>query len=154
MSDSFPLFATHGNSESGLLYWKQRLAEVCADKKIPVNTLCCQSTVKCNDNQYRGGVTSQSLLETQQETFLECVANQNIVSSATNQLDPEIQAAISAQITSLRTEYSRSRLLPYQRLPPPIIPQSVIDLQMATVNVGVPHTIVDRCVSRAAATIT
>jgi hypothetical protein len=154
MADKFPLLATQGNSESGLLYWKQKLAETCAVKKIPINTLCCQSTIQCNDAVYMGGVTSQSLLETQQENFLACVANTAIISSATNQLSPEVQAKTASQITALRDEYSRNRILPYQRLPPPIIPQSVIDLQMATVNVGVPHTIVDRCISRSAAAIT
>lgn len=37
-------------------------------------------------------------------------------------------------------EVQRERYLPYQPYMPPVVPQSVIDLQMNTANVGVPHS--------------
>lgn len=48
---------------------------------------------------------------------------------------------ITSTLQGQLQEIKRDRYLPYRPYIPPIIPQSVIDLQMNTANAGVPHSV-------------
>lgn len=64
-----------------------------------------------------------------QQTLSSVQATQNNITSITNTLVGQLY------------QVQRDRYLPYQPYIPPVIPQSVIDLQMSTINVGVPHSV-------------
>lgn len=82
--------------------------------------------------------SEQSLLLRQQQLFLEEV-NANQVAST-------VQSTILNSTLITNTLYGQilqvqqDRFLPYRPYVPPVIPSSVMELQMATVNVGVPHS--------------
>lgn len=60
--------------------------------------------------------------------------------SSTIQSTIQNSNAISAQIYSQLLDINKRRYEPYQPYIYPVIPSSVIQLQMATANVGVPMT--------------
>ena len=64
-----------------------------------------------------------------QQTAAAVAATQNNITTITNTLVGQL------------LQVQQQRYLPYQPYVPPMIPQSVIDLQMNTINVGVPHTV-------------
>ena len=112
------------------------------------NPTCC-SQQSCNVDlisstaSFPHGLSSQTLLNTQMQTYLEC--NASTISGSSYQDNIQNQAIISSTIYSEFLTYGQNRFNKYIRWQPPIIPQSVIDLQMQTANVGVPRTIVEPC---------
>lgn len=85
------------------------------------------------------GLTSNSLLQTQIQTFLEDNNNAQVSSSYQNNITN--QTSITNALNSELLTYAQNRNNKYIRKNPEIIPQSVIDLQMQTANTGVPHSI-------------
>lgn len=119
-------------------------------KWTPPVTNCCQPQL-CASNEYLGSISSltpvvnnntrtteRSLLLGQQQQFFETL-NYNLVSSlvlSTIQNSTSITSTIDGQLLQLRTQ----RYLPYQPYVYPVVPRSVVELQMATANTGVAHS--------------
>lgn len=111
---------------------------------------CCIPPL-CATNEYLGQISSLSkvinnstrlterslLLGSQQQYFQEQSAQHvnKIVQSTISNSD-----SITSTIYGQLLQVQQQRLLPYQPYIPPVIPQHVIDLQMTTANVGVPHS--------------
>lgn len=111
---------------------------------------CCKPTV-CATNEHIALISSLSmvvnnstrtterslLLSAQQQFFQQNVALQvSSVVASTIANSTIIANTIFGQLQ----EIQRARYQPYQPYMPPVIPQHVIDLQMATANAGVPHS--------------
>jgi hypothetical protein len=106
---------------------------------------CCDSKPLCN--QYSTfstcGATSSSLLEAQQLKFLSTVSGDALASTLIyNQVN---STRISAQLYGQLEDYGANRFNKYRRPAPMVIPQSVIDLDMNTRNIGVPLSNVFSC---------
>jgi hypothetical protein len=82
--------------------------------------------------------SEQSLLLYQQQLFLQEVNDTTVASTVINTLANT--ASITSTIYGQLLQVRQDRFLPYQPYMPTIIPPSVIQLQMNTVNVGVPHS--------------
>jgi nitrate reductase cytochrome c-type subunit len=82
--------------------------------------------------------SERSLLLAGQQQFLIENSYQQTASSvkATLTNSTSITNTLMGQLYQVR----QMRYEPYQPYMPPVIPQSVIDLQMSTINVGVPHS--------------
>ena len=104
---------------------------------------CCNK-ILCSPNIK--STSEQSLLLQKQQEFLLCSTKPALESAIANNI--ENNAQIGQQLYNQLLQYGQKRQVAYQRIPPPFIPPSVMALQMATVNVGVPHTIVERCSGR------
>lgn len=106
---------------------------------------CCNDTVLCN--QYSTfstcGATSRSLLEAQQKQFFSTINGDSTQSTLI--YNTVNSSNITSQLTSQLNEYGRNRFNKYIRPQPMFIPQSVIDLNMRTANVGVPFANVFAC---------
>ena len=111
---------------------------------------CCKPTV-CATNEHIALISSipmvvnnstrtseRSLLLSMQQQFLQC----NVASQVSSVVSTTIanSTAIANTLFSQLQEIQRERYEPYQPYMPPVIPQSVIDLQMNTINAGVPHS--------------
>jgi hypothetical protein len=112
--------------------------------------ICCDPPV-CTTNEYLSSISSlapvtynssrtseQSLLLAQQRDFLQEVNTANIASTVqtTLQTSTIITSTLYGQLLQVRQD----RYQPFQPYVPPMIPSSVIQLQMNTVNAGVPHS--------------
>lgn len=146
------------NSSSSLLYWKSKSLAACNvgnraynNNQITNNKSCCNNK-ECIQKTCIP-VTERSLLQTQQNKYLQCVNQNSILQNLENQTNPEIQNQITQNIVGLLNVYSKNRLLPYQRIPPPFIPPSVMQMNAQNVNAGVPHAISSVCESRNVTTI-
>lgn len=111
---------------------------------------CCKPTL-CATNQHIALISSipmvvnnstktteKTLLLSMQQQFLQCnVASQvsSVVSTTIANSD-----SIANTLFGQLQEIKRARYEPYQPYIPPVIPQHVMDLQMATANAGVPHS--------------
>ena len=82
--------------------------------------------------------SERSLLLHQQRLFLQEVNATAVASTVQDTLanSTTIASTLYGQLLQVRQD----RFLPYQPYVPPVIPPSVIQLQMNTVNVGVPHS--------------
>ena len=80
--------------------------------------------------------SERSLLLYNQQQYLQ--ATQTAVVSSVIQSTIANSAAITSTLQGQRVQVAENRYLPYKPYVPPCIPPSVIQLQMATVNVGVP----------------
>ena len=85
------------------------------------------------------GLTSQTLLQSQQQTLFESNTSTLIASSYQNNI--QNQTLIASTLNGQLLTYVQARNSKYIRRNPEMIPQSVIDLQMQTANVGVPHSV-------------
>ncbi len=112
--------------------------------------LCCEPPV-CTTNSTLSSLSSlapvvnnssrtseRSLLLSQQQEFLLGVNSTNVASTVagTYANSAVISSTLYGQLLQVRSD----RYLPYQPYMPMVIPPSVIQLQMNTVNVGVPHS--------------
>lgn len=109
---------------------------------------CCQPTV-CATNQFLSSISSLStvtnnnnqtterslLLATQLE-----LQQSNLATTVTSTVQYTLanSTAITSTIYSQLNELRNLRYQPYQPYIPPVIPSSVMELEMRTVNVGVP----------------
>jgi len=88
---------------------------------------------------YNNGQTTERslLLGAQQQSFRDnsAAATSTIVQSTIIN-NAAITSTIYGQLYQIRTD----RYEPYQPYIYPVVPQSVVDLQMNTVNAGVPHS--------------
>lgn len=111
---------------------------------------CCEPQV-CATNQYLGQISTlpmvvnnstqlseRSLLLGSQQQYLQEQAYQQISSVVYNTV--QNQTAITSTLYGQLLQVGRERQLPYQPYMPPVIPPSVVQLQMNTINVGVPHS--------------
>jgi hypothetical protein len=111
---------------------------------------CCVPQV-CATNEFLASVSSlsmvtnnstrtseRSLLLYNQQQYLQETNNTltNKVILSTIQNSSAITSTLHAQLYNVRQE----RYAPYQPYVPPTIPQHIIDFQMSTINVGVPHS--------------
>jgi hypothetical protein len=111
---------------------------------------CCQPVV-CATNEFLASVstltpvinnntrtTERSLLLGKQQQFFQEQNNQYVAStySTTIQNSTSIQTTVYGQLLQLK----RTRYEPYQPYIYPVVPPSVIELQMRTANVGVPQS--------------
>jgi hypothetical protein len=87
-----------------------------------------------NDTQ----TTERSLLLQLQRSFLQEVNTSSIASTV--QYTVANSTIITSTLYGQLVNLVQTRYLPYQRLGPMFIPSSVIQLQMNTVNVGVPES--------------
>lgn len=114
-----------------------------------VNT-CCQPVI-CNTSEYLSSISSlqlvtynsvqtserSMLLQSQQQYLQEIyTVNNNIIIQNTIANSTSITSTMYAQLLQVRQQ----RYQPYQPYVPPFIPSSLIQFQMNTINVGVPHS--------------
>ncbi len=85
------------------------------------------------------GLSSQTLLKTSQQSLFEC--NANTIAASTYQNNIQNQSLITSTLNGQLLTYAQARNSKYIRKNPEVIPQSIIDLQMQTANVGVPHSV-------------
>ena len=88
---------------------------------------------------YNNGQTTERslLLGAQQQYFRD---NSQLMTSTVVQSTLANNAAITSTIYGQLYQIRSDRYEPYQPYIYPVVPQSVIDLQMNTVNAGVPHS--------------
>lgn len=121
----------------------------CYNYKAPGFIQPCCKPVVCASSTYLNAIastpsivngetrtTQRSLLATRQKCVLQD-ANQASITS-TIQYTQQNAAAISAQIQGQLDQLTIQRYVPYQPYIYPVVPVSVMQLQMATANVGVP----------------
>jgi len=119
----------------------------CYNYKAPgtINT-CCTPVITAS-SAYLSSITCTTAMSgVSQGTFLlqtqqACQQVQpNARLASTIQYTIQNASAISAQANSQLLQLQKDRYLPYQPYVYPVVPISVIQLQMATANVGVPVT--------------
>jgi hypothetical protein len=121
----------------------------CYNYKAPGFIQPCCKPVVCASSTYLNAIASTSsivngetrttqgsLLAAKQKSVLQD-ANQASITS-TIQYTQQNAAAISAQIQGQLDQLTIQRYVPYQPYIYPVVPVSVMQLQMATANVGVP----------------
>jgi hypothetical protein len=121
----------------------------CYNYKAPGFIQPCCKPVVCASSTYLNAIASTpsivngetrttqgSLLAAKQQSVLQD-ANQASITS-TIQYTQQNAAAISAQIQGQLDQLTVKRYVPYQPYIYPVVPVSVMQLQMATANVGVP----------------
>lgn len=97
------------------------------------NTITISSVI---NNSTR--TSERSLLLASQNQMYQ--ANYETAVNSTIQYTNSNSANISNMIYAQLLQVRQNRYQPYQPYIPPFIPQNVIDLQMRSVNVGVPHS--------------
>jgi hypothetical protein len=111
---------------------------------------CCEPTV-CATNDFINQISSlpmvvnnstrlseRSLLLGSQQQYFQCQSYQQTSSIVFSTI--QNSASITSTLYGQLLQVQRERQLPYQPYMPPVIPQHVMDLQMNTINVGVPHS--------------
>jgi len=118
-------------------YKPQSLVETCCVPPVCATNESIALISSCLPVVNNSNKTSErSLLLQAQQTFLREVAATNIASTIqyTQQNISSINNTLYGQLQLVR----KQRYEPYQPYIPPVIPQSVMELQMNTVNAGVP----------------
>ena len=121
----------------------------CYNYKAPGFIQPCCKPVVCASSTYLNAIASTpsivngetrttqgSLLAAKQKSVLQDAAQASITS--TIQYTQQNAATISAQIQGQLDQLTIQRYVPYQPYIYPVVPVSVMQLQMATANVGVP----------------
>lgn len=121
----------------------------CYNYKAPGFIQPCCKPVVCASSTYLNAIASTpsivngetrttqgSLLAAKQKSVLQDAAQASITS--TIQYTQQNAAAISAQIQGQLDQLTIQRYVPYQPYIYPVVPVSVMQLRMATANVGVP----------------
>jgi hypothetical protein len=125
----------------------------CYSYKPPGNVENCCAPQVCATNEFISSLSSlptvinnssrtseRSLLLSQQQQYLQENAYQ--ATSTIIQSTIANSAAITSTLQGQLIQVQQIRALPYQPYIYPNMPQSVKDLQMATMNVGVPHSFI------------
>lgn len=123
----------------------------CYNYKPPGLVEPCCTTVPCTTNEFISSISSltmvtynstrtseRSLLLQKQQEFLQGI--QTATTASTIQSTVQNSAVITSTLQGQLLQVRDARYLPYAPYIPPIIPSSVVQLQMATVNVGVPQS--------------
>lgn len=121
----------------------------CYNYKAPGFIQPCCKPVVCASSTYLDAIAStqsivncemqtsqRSLLSTRQQRVLQDATQASVTS--TIQYTQQNAAVISAQMQSQLEQLTIQRKVPYQPYIQPVIPVSVMQLRMASVNVGVP----------------
>jgi len=82
--------------------------------------------------------SERSLLLASQNQMYKTTYENNV--NSTLQYTNNNSSTISDMINAQLLEVKQNRYKPYQPYIPPFVPSSVINLQMSTINVGVPHS--------------
>lgn len=82
--------------------------------------------------------TERSLLLGQQHQYFQAIYSSAVSSTVSDTIHNS--TTITKALYSQLLQVQKQRYEPYQPYIPPIIPSSVVQLQMATVNVGVPQS--------------
>ena len=112
---------------------------------------CCQP-VMCATNEFLASISSLTNVtnnntRTSERSLLLYGQQQYLQETQASQVNMTVQSTINNSTLIANTIYGQllqvrqQRYEPYQPYMPPVIPQSVIDLQMNTINVGVPHSV-------------
>lgn len=112
---------------------------VCATNQF-ISSISMLSTVTNNSTRTTESSLLQAMVKKQQQCIEQDTTNSTIQSTIVNAAD------INQQIFSQLIDLKSQRYSPYQPYIYPVIPQSVIELQMRTANVGVgvtPDTIMN-----------
>lgn len=104
---------------------------VCATNQF-LSSISSMSTVTNNNNK----TTEQSLLLAKQFELQQC--NSVTLLTSTVQYTLLNSTAITSTLYSQMNDLRNLRYQPYQPYIPPVIPSSVMELEMRTINVGVP----------------
>jgi hypothetical protein len=108
-------------------------------KPVVAATNAYLSSISCGSGVI-SGQTQSALLQLKQEA---CIGSQwSTLMSSTIQSTIQNSNAISAQVYAQLLDVNKRRYEPYQPYIYPVIPSSVIQLQMATANVGVPMSVI------------
>jgi hypothetical protein len=108
-------------------------------KPVVAATNAYLSSISCGSGMI-SGQTQSALLQLKQEA---CIGSQwSTLMSSTIQSTIQNSNAISAQVYAQLLDVNKRRYEPYQPYIYPVIPSSVIQLQMATANVGVPMSVI------------
>ena len=100
------------------------------DISINLTTMCSQSTIVNNSTQTNSAAL---LLATQQKFQLQ---NQSTILSSTLQSTINNAASINSTLYSQLLDLRNQRYIPYQPYVPEVMPESVLQLQRMTANVG------------------
>ena len=112
---------------------------VCDVSYMNLSTIATQSTLTNNNTQ----TNSSALLLARQQQFQ--LQNQSTILSSTLQSTINNAASINSTVYSQLLQLRDQRYVPYQPYIPPVMPSSVIQLQMMTANVGNRMPEVMRC---------
>lgn len=129
----------------------QNKSRFCYSYKPPgIVESCCAPPV-CATNEYLAQISSlstvtsnstktseRSLLLYEQQRFLQC--NQSTIVNNAVQDTFANNGLIASTIYGQLLQVRQQRYEPYQPYMPPVMPQHIIDFQMATNNTGVPHS--------------
>jgi hypothetical protein len=111
---------------------------------------CCLPKV-CATNEHISLISSLPMVinnntKTSEKSLLLSLQQQFLQENNSNQVSSIVSSTIANSIIIENELYGqlqqiqRDRYLPYKPYIPPVIPQHVMDLQMATANAGVPHS--------------
>jgi len=109
------------------------------DISINLTTMCSQSTIVNNSTQTNSAAL---LLATQQKFQLQ---NQSTILSSTLQSTINNAASINSTLYSQLLDLRNQRYVPYQPYVPEVMPESVLQLQRMTANVGNTMPNIMRC---------
>jgi len=102
----------------------------CNISVMDLSTICSQSTITNNNTQTN---CSALLLAKQQQFQLQ---NQSTILSSTLQSTINNAASINSTVYAQLLDLRNQRYVPYQPYVPEVIPESVLQLQRMTANVG------------------
>ena len=112
---------------------------VCDVSAMNLTTMCSQSTIVNNNTQTN---SASLLLATQQKFQLE---NQRTLLNSTLQSTINNAASINSTVYSQLLDLRNQRYIPYQPYVPEVMPESVLQLQRMTANVGNTMPNIMRC---------
>jgi hypothetical protein len=137
----------------------------CYSYKPPGPVENCCVPIVCATNEYISQISSlpmvvnnstrlteRSLLLGTQQQYLQEQSYQQTSSIVYS--TKQNQASITSTIYGQLLQVQRDRQLPYQPYVYPVVPPSVVQLQMATVNTGVPHSFFTVADCKATQTVT
>ena len=110
-----------------------------------------QNDITCNTNNTLSNISTLPMVinnatRTSERSLLLASQNQMYKATYANNVNSTLQytnnntSTISDIINAQLLEIKKNRYQPYQPYIPPFIPSSVINLEMNTVNIGVPHS--------------
>jgi len=108
-------------------------------KPIVAATNAYLSSMSCASGAV-SGQTQSVLLQLKQQACIQSQTSTMIGCNIQNSI--QRTADITSQITGQLAEINKQRYDPYRPYIPPIIPPSVMELQMMTANVGVPMSVI------------
>jgi hypothetical protein len=109
------------------------------DTPMNITTMYSQPTIVNNSTQTN---SASLLLATQQKLQIQ---NQSIILNSTLQSTINNAASINSTVYGQLLDVRNQRYVPYQPYVPEVMPESVLQLQRMTANVGNPMTNIMKC---------